>query len=51
VKLRKLLHYVAALGPAVLRLVGVKKNTVAADVVEVAQEADKVLPPEGDAKK
>jgi hypothetical protein len=32
-------------------LVGVKKNTVAADVVEVAQEADKVLPQESDVKK
>jgi len=50
-KLRRLLHYVAALGPSILRLVGVKPKTVAANVVEVAQEADKVIPQESDVPK
>lgn len=47
---RKILRYVAALGPAILRLAGIKKHTVAADVVEIAKEADKILPKESDAK-
>ena len=50
-KIRKLIHYVAALGPALLRLAGVKRNTVAANVVEVAKEADTVLPKESDVPK
>lgn len=50
IRLRRLIHYVAALGPAILRLVGVKRNTVAANVVEVAKEADAVLPKESDDK-
>jgi hypothetical protein len=51
IRLRRLIHYVAALGPAILRLVGVRKGTVAADAVEVAKTADAVLPKESDAPK
>ncbi len=51
IRFRKILHYVAALGPAVLRLAGVKRNTVAANVVKIAEEADKVLPQESDVQK
>ena len=51
IRLRRLIHYVAALGPSILRLVGVKNSkTVAANVVEAAKTADNVLPKESDAK-
>jgi len=50
IRLRKIVHFVAALGPSVLRLLGVRKGTVASDAVDVAKEADKVLPPEDQPK-
>lgn len=46
---RRLLHYLAELGPGVLRLLGVRKGTVASDVVDVARDGDRVLPPEAPA--
>ena len=45
ISLRKLIRYVAAIGPAILRLAGVKSKTVAAKAVDVVVEADKILPP------
>ena len=46
IRLRKILHAVAKIGPAVLALIGVKKGTVADNAVKVAEKADEVLPPE-----
>jgi len=46
IHLRKILHAIAKIGPAVLRLAGVKGGTVADEAVKTAQKADEVLPPD-----
>lgn len=44
-KLRKILGFVAKVGHPLLRILGVKKGTVADKVSEAAEVIDKNLPP------
>jgi len=46
IRLRKILHAISQVGPAVLALFGVKKGTVADNAVKVVGKVDEVLPPE-----
>ena len=47
--LRKRIHDIATLGP-LLRLLGIKSKTAVGKGAEVAEELDKILPKESDAK-
>lgn len=46
IRFRRILRFVAALGPAILKVLGVKRGTVADEAVKAAQKADEILPPE-----